>query len=445
MRTVILGAAGRDFHDFLVLYRDDPNVELVAFTATQIPYIDDRRFPPELAGPRYPDGIPIVPEDDLEALILKEGVEQCVFAYSDVTNDYVARMAARCNAAGCDFVLPGTRAMIRGEKPILSICAVRTGCGKSQATRYVLEKLRERGLKAVGIRHPMPYGDLARQAVQRFATRDDLVKHDCTVEEREEYEPYIEHGHVVYAGVDYKEILRQAESEADVVLWDGGNNDLPFIQPDLHIVLDDPHRPGDGLRYYPSEAQLRLADVIFIAKSQTAPAAAVAAERELCKQVNPHAKVLAVASKLTLDPAAGVSETDLRGKRVVVVEDGPTTTHGGMQYGAGTLLAQRAGASIVDPRGALVGELAETYVKYPNLGELIPAMGYSPKQLSDLEASINNLEVDYVIAGTPIALEKLVHAKAPILRVRYDLEELDGEPAIDGILDAFLEEVHAPA
>jgi predicted GTPase len=442
MRTVILGAAGRDFHDFLVLYRDDPNTTIVAFTATQIPYIDDRRFPAALAGSRYPEGIPIVPEDDLEALIERENVEQCVFAYSDVTNDYVARMAARCNAAGCDFVLPGTRAMIPGKKPILSICAVRTGCGKSQATRYVLEKLRERGLKAVGIRHPMPYGDLARQAVQRFATRDDLVTHECTVEEREEYEPYVENGHVVYAGVDYTAILRQAEAEADVVLWDGGNNDLPFLKPDLHIVLDDPHRPGDGLRYYPSEAQLRLADVIFIAKSQTAPPAAVAAERELMKSVNPTAKVLAVASTLTLDPASGVTEADLAGKRVVVVEDGPTTTHGGMLYGAGTLLAQRAGAQIVDPRGAFVGELAATYEKYPKLGELIPAMGYSPGQLSDLEASINNLDVDYVISGTPIALEKLVTAKAPILRVRYDLDELEGEESIDAILDSFLADVH---
>jgi len=445
MRTVILGAAGRDFHDFLVLYRDDPSVEIVAFTATQIPYIDDRRFPAALAGPRYPDGIPIVPEDDLEALIERENIEQCVFAYSDVTNDYVARMAARCNAAGCDFVLPGTRAMIRGEKPILSICAVRTGCGKSQATRYMLEKLRDRGLKAVGIRHPMPYGDLERQAVQRFATRDDLVKHECTVEEREEYEPYVENGHVVYAGVDYTAILRQAEAEADVVLWDGGNNDLPFIKPDLHIVLDDPHRPGDGLRYYPSEAQLRLADVIFIAKSQTAPPAAVEAERALCASVNPTAKVLAVASTLTLDPDCGVTEADLAGKRVVVVEDGPTTTHGGMLYGAGMLLAKRAGATIVDPRGAFVGELEATYKKYPKLGELIPAMGYSPQQLSDLEASINNLDVDYVISGTPIALEKLVTANAPILRVRYDLEELDGEVRIDTLLDAFLESVHATA
>ena len=445
MRTVILGAAGRDFHDFLVLYRDDPNTEVVAFTATQIPYIDDRRFPAALAGPRYPDGIPIVSEDELEALVERESVEQCVFAYSDVTNDYVARMAARVNALGCDFVLPGTRTMIPGKKPILSICAVRTGCGKSQAMRYVLEKLRDRGLKAVGIRHPMPYGDLARQAVQRFASRDDLVIHDCTVEEREEYEPYIEHGHVVFAGVDYTAILRAAEEEADVILWDGGNNDLPFVKPDLAIVLDDPHRPGDGLRYYPSEAQLRLADVIFIAKSRTAPPQSVAAERKLCESVNPGAKVLAVASTLTLDPASGLTEADLAGKRVVVVEDGPTTTHGGMLYGAGTLLAKRAGATIVDPRGAFVGELAATYVKYPKLGELIPAMGYSPAQLSDLEASINNLDVDYVVSGTPIALEKLISAKAPILRVRYDLEELEGEESIDSILDQFLASVHAGA
>ena len=435
MRTVILGAAGRDFHDFLTLYRDDTNVEVVAFTATQIPYIDDRRFPAALAGERYPQGIPIVPEDDLEELIEREGVQQCVFAYSDVSNDYVARLAARVNAAGADFVLPGARTMIGGTKPILSICAVRTGCGKSQATRYVLGRLKHRGINAVGIRHPMPYGDLAKQAVQRFATRDDLVAHECTIEEREEYEPYVENGHVVYAGVDYRSILDAAEDECEVVLWDGGNNDLPFLKPDLHIVLVDPHRPGDELTYYPSEAQVRLADVLLIAKSQTADPAGVAKERELCAQLNPTAKVIAVASALTLE---GLDEGALKGKRVVCVEDGPTTTHGGMLYGAATLLAQRAGAEIVDPRGALVGELAATYASYPELGPLVPAMGYSPQQVADLEATLKAVDCDLVLAGTPIDLEKLVDIDAPIHRVRYDLAELEGEPSLDSVLDELL-------
>jgi len=435
MRTVILGAAGRDFHDFLTLYRDDANVDVVAFTATQIPYIDDRLFPAVLAGARYPKGIPIVPEEELEDLIEREDVQQCIFAYSDVSNDYVARLAARVNAAGADFVLPGARTMIGGTKPILSICAVRTGCGKSQATRYVLERLKHRGINAVGIRHPMPYGDLAKQAVQRFATRDDLVAHECTIEEREEYEPYVENGHVVYAGVDYRAILDSAEDECEVVLWDGGNNDLPFLRPDMHIVIVDPHRPGDELRYYPSEAQVRLADVILIAKTLTADPANVEAERKLCAELNPTAKVVAVASQLTLE---GLDEGALKGKRVVCVEDGPTTTHGGMGYGAATLLARRAGAVILDPRAAFVGELEATYKKYPTLGPLVPAMGYSPQQVADLQASLKGVECDYVLAGTPIDLEKLVDIDVPIHRVRYDLAELDGEPPLDGVLDQLL-------
>lgn len=435
MRTVILGAAGRDFHDFLTLYRDDETVEVVAFTATQIPYIDDRRFPAALAGARYPEGIPIVPEGDLEDLIAREGVQQCVFAYSDVSNTHVARLAARVNAAGADFVLPGARTMIPGTKPILSICAVRTGCGKSQATRYVLERLKHRGVNAVGIRHPMPYGDLAKQAVQRFATRDDLVAHECTIEEREEYEPYVENGHVVYAGVDYRSILDRAEGECDVVLWDGGNNDLPFLRPDLHVVLVDPHRPGDELDYYPSEAQVRLADVLLVAKSQTADPVDVRRERELCAELNPGARVIAVGSALTLE---GLEEGSLAGKRVACVEDGPTTTHGGMLYGAATLLARRAGAEIVDPRPALAGELAATYAAYPRLGPLVPAMGYSPQQVADLQASLRGVDCDLILAGTPIDLAALVDVDVPIHRVRYDLVELDGEPPLDDVLDRLL-------
>lgn len=435
MRTIILGAAGRDFHDYLTLYRDDPNVEMVAFTATQIPYIDDRRFPAALAGPRYPDGIPIVPEDDLERWIEEEDVQQVIFAYSDVTNEHVARLAARANAAGADFVLPGARTMLRSAKPVISVCAVRTGCGKSQATRHLLGLLEERGVKAVGIRHPMPYGDLARQAVQRFASREDLVKHECTIEEREEYEPYVDNGRVVYAGVDYAAILREAEQEADVILWDGGNNDLPFIRPDLAFVLVDPHRPGDPLRYYPSEAQVRLADVVLIAKSDSAAPENVRAERKLAAELNPRARQIAVASRITL---VGMEESALAGKRVVCVEDGPTTTHGGMPYGAATLLAKRAGAEIVDPRPHLVGELQATYARYPGLGPLVPAMGYSPKQLADLEASLKAVPADLVLAGTPIDLAALVSPGKPIHRVRYDLEELPGEPALGAVLEEWL-------
>ncbi len=436
MRTVILGAAGRDFHDFLVLYRDDPNVEVVAFTATQIPYIDDRRFPPSLAGPRYPQGIPIVPEDDLEELLEREGIEQAIFAYSDVSNEYVARLAARVQAAGVDFVLPGgARTMLRSSKPVLSVCAVRTGCGKSQATRYLLGLIEGLGHTVVGCRHPMPYGNLKAQTVQRFATRDDLLRHDCTIEEREEYEPYVARGRVVYAGVDYEQILRAAEKEADIVAWDGGNNDLPFFKPDLHVVLVDPLRPGDELKYYPSESQLRLADVVLIPKSRTAGPDAVAKERALVAQVNPTATVVAVASKV------GLAEGDiasLAGARVVCVEDGPTTTHGGMLFGAATLLAQQAGAVIVDPRPYFAGELIGTYRKYPKLGPLVPAMGYSDQQRADLAASINAVPADYVLSGTPIDLGGIVSVDKPMWRVSYDLEEMPGEESLKGILEGWL-------
>ena len=436
MRTLILGAAGRDFHDFLTLYRDDPNVEVVAFTATQIPYIDDRRFPASLAGPRYPDGITIVPEDGMEELIAREGIEQAVFAYSDVSNEYVARMAARVQAAGADFVLPGGfRTMLKSNKPVMAVCAVRTGCGKSQATRYLLGLMDKLGVRAVGVRHPMPYGDLAAQAVQRFGTFEDLTTHDCTIEEREEYEPYVAAGRVVFAGVDYASILRQAEAEADVVVWDGGNNDLPFFRPDLHVVLVDPHRCGDELRYYPSEAQLRLADVVLIAKSRTAGPDAVARERQIVERVNPTATVVAVASAVGLadgDPA------DLAGKRVVCVEDGPTTTHGGMPFGAATLLARQAGCEIVDPRPFFKGELRTTRRAYPALGPLVPAMGYSDQQRADLQETLQAVPADVVLSGTPIDLGRIVSLDKQLLRVGYDLEELPGEPSLEGILKGWL-------
>jgi len=435
MRIAILGAAGRDFHDFLTLYRDDPAIEVVAFTATQIPGIEDRRLPPELAGERYPEGIPIVPESELERLALEEGVQQFVFAYSDVTIAHVANLAARANAVGADFVLPGARTMLPSGKPVLGIGAVRTGCGKSQTTRYFLDLLGARGLQAVGLRHPMPYGDLAAQAVQRFATMEDLVSHACTIEEREEYEPYIKRDRVVYAGVDYQRILSQAEQEADLILWDGGNNDMAFIKPDLYVVLMDPHRPRHALSYYPSETLVRMADVILIAKSRSAGPEAVAAEKAHAAKLAPQATVIAVDSSLT---AIDFQEDQLAGKRVVVVEDGPTTTHGGMPYGAGTLLAQRAGAEIVDPRPYFVGELADTFRKYPDLGPLVPAMGYSDQQQADLQATLDAVPADLVVSGTPIDLPQLIQPNKPIVSVAYDLEEMPGEPSLGDVLDRWL-------
>lgn len=436
MRIVILGAAGRDFHNFLVLYRDDPNVEVVAFTAAQIPHIDGRRFPPELAGPRYPAGIPIRLESELEQLIAEERVDQVVFSYSDVSIGHIAGLAARAAAAGADFVLPGARTMIASKKPVVGVCAVRTGCGKSQTVRYLLDLLEPRGVRAVGIRHPMPYDpDLVSQAVQRFGDREDLVRHRCTVEEREEYEPYLERGRVVYAGVDYRGILARAEEEADVILWDGGNNDLALVKPDLSIVLLDPHRPGAARSHWPSEAQVRLADVLLVAKSDTADPAAVAAEKAEARALNPRATVLAVGSRLSLD---GLDEGALRGRRVVCVEDGPTTTHGGVPYGAATLLAQRAGAEIVDPRPYFVGELAETLRAYPKLGPLVPAMGYGSIQLEDLGATLERVPAELVLSGTPIDLGGILPLSRPLHRVRYDLVELAGEPPLAPILDAWL-------
>ncbi|MCB9745639.1 MAG: GTPase [Alphaproteobacteria bacterium] len=432
MRIVICGAAGRDFHDFLVLYRDDPEVEVVAFTATQIPYIDDRRFPAALAGPRYPHGIPIVPEEELDALIRRERVDQVVFAYSDVSNPHVMSLGARANAAGADLVLPGARTMVTAAAPVISVCAVRTGCGKSQTSRWLLGRLAAQGHRVVAIRHPMPYGDLVAQRVQRFAARVDLDTHACTIEEREEYEPYIEAGQVVYAGVDYAAIAAQAAQEADLLLWDGGNNDLPLLRPDLHIVLLDAHRPGHALRYYPSEAQLRMADLVLIAKADTALESDIEAERALAERLCPGRPVVAVGSRLTL---VGLDERALQGRRVICVEDGPTTTHGGMGYGAATLLARRAGAHVVDPRPCFVGELRRALEKYPSLGPLVPALGYSEQQRADLEATLRACDADLVLNGSPIHLGALVDAGKPLYRVRYDLELLPGEVDLAGIVD----------
>jgi predicted GTPase len=435
MRIAIIGAAGRDFHNFLSLYRDDPSIQVLAFTAAQIPGISNRRFPAALAGSRYPEGIPIYLESELEEMITSLHLDQVVFSYSDVTNDHVAQLAARANAVGADFVLPGARSMLPSCRPVIGIGAVRTGCGKSQTTRYILDILRDLPLRTVGIRHPMPYGDLVAQTVQRFASREDLARHGCTIEEREEYEPYVERGRVVYAGVDYEKILRAAEGEADLILWDGGNNDLPLIRPDYHIVLMDPHRPGHARSYYPSAAQVRMAQLLLIAKSNTATPEAIENEKAVARSLNPTAKIIAVGSSLTLLDG---EEAALAGKRVVVVEDGPTTTHGGMGYGAGTLLARRAGAEIVDPRPFFVGEILDTHRKYPGIGPLIPAMGYSPVQQADLEATINAVDADFVVSGTPIDLAGLVRSEKPILRVGYDLFELEGEASLCGEIRGWL-------
>jgi predicted GTPase len=437
MRTLICGAAGRDFHEFLVRYRDDLSVEVIAFTAAQVPYIADRRFPPVLAGPRYPEGIPIYDESRLADLIARHRIERVLFAYSDVREDHVAHLAAIAVAAGADFVLPGLRSMLSARRPVIGVGAVRTGCGKSQTTRYLMQCLSELGLDAVAIRHPMPYDpDLASQTVQRFAHRLDLESARCTLEEREEYEPYVERGRVVYAGVDYRAVLERAEGEADIILWDGGNNDLPLIRPDLYFVLTDPHRPGDALRYWPSRAQLRLADVVLIAKTRSAPPEAIAAERKLVAELAPAATTIAVDSRLCL---IGDYESSLKDKRVVVVEDGPTTTHGGMTYGAATVLARRAGAQIVDPRPHFVGELLRTLEAYPGIGPLVPAVGYSERQRADLAETLGRVEADLILTGTPIDLHAIVPDPRgrPMLRVRYDLEELPGEPPIRAILEAF--------
>ncbi|HET8989242.1 MAG TPA: cyclic 2,3-diphosphoglycerate synthase [Humibacillus sp.] len=424
-RVVILGAAGRDFHDFNVVFRDDPTHEVVAFTATQIPDIDGRRYPHELAGRMYPQGIPIVDESELTDLIAREHVELVVFAYSDVRHEQVMHLASTCIAAGADFRLHSARrTMLRSTRPVIAVTAVRTGVGKSQTVRYLSRLLRDQGLRVVAIRHPMPYGDLAAQACQRFATYADLDRHDCTIEEREEYEPHIDNGVIVYAGVDYERILREAEQEADVVLWDGGNNDLPFYVPDLHIVLADPLRPGDEAAYHPGEANVRMADVVVIAKCDSARSADVEAVEASVRALNPRATVLRAESPVTVDDPAAV-----RGCQVIVVEDGPTLTHGSMTYGAGVVGARAAGAAhIVDPVPYAVGSIAATYAKYPNARGILPAMGYGAEQVADLEATIRKAvdagACDAVVAGTPIDLTRVLSVPVPLVRARYELREV---------------------
>ena len=430
IRVIIMGAAGRDFHNFNVYFRDNERYDVVAFTATQIPDIEGRVYPPELAGTLYPHGIPIRPEAELLDLITQHDVDQVVFAYSDVPHEYVMHKANMVLAAGPDYRLMGLKStQLKSTKPVVSVCAVRTGSGKSQTTRRVSDVLRGLGYKVAAIRHPMPYGDLAKQAVQRFADYADLDKYDVTIEEREEYEPHIDRGVVVFAGVDYERILREAEKEADIILWDGGNNDLPFYKADLNIVVADPHRPGHELTYHPGEANLYNADVVVINKVDTADLDNIAAVRDSIRSVAPDALVIEGASPIRVDDPSAI-----RGKRVLVVEDGPTLTHGEMAYGAGIVAARRFGAAeIIDPRPYAVGSIATTFEKYPNTGPLLPAMGYGEQQAADLEATIKAVPADMVIVGTPIDLTRVIKLDKPYQRVRYELQEI-GAPTLDDIL-----------
>jgi predicted GTPase len=425
-----MGAAGRDFHNFNVYFRDNPDYKVIAFTATQIPNIEGRVYPAELAGASYPEGVPIYSESELVPLIRDMDIDQVIFAYSDVSHEYVMHKASQILAAGADFRLMGAgTTMLKSTKPVVAVCAVRTGSGKSQTTRRVCDLLRDMGKKVVAIRHPMPYGNLVKQTCQRFASYEDMDKHECTIEEREEYEPHIDRGVIVYAGVDYEQILREAEKEADVIVWDGGNNDLSFYKSDLYIVVADPHRPGHELNYYPGEANLRAADVVVINKVDTADIDGIVAVRRNVMSVNPDATIIEAASPIFVeDPDA------IRGKKVLVVEDGPTLTHGEMAYGAGVVAAHRFGAvEIVDPRPYAVGSIVTTYEKYPTTGNVLPAMGYGKEQMTELQQTINNTPCDLVIVATPIDLRRLVQINRPSQRVRYELQEI-GQPDLASVL-----------
>jgi predicted GTPase len=428
--ALIMGAAGRDFHNFNTFFRNNPEVRVKAFTATQIPDIAGRKYPRELAGEYYPQGIPIYPETELVSLIKKLDIEDVYFSYSDVRHTFLMDKASEVMAAGASFILLGPRdTMIKSSKPVVSVCAVRTGCGKSQTTRRVSQILIGMGKKVAAIRHPMPYGDLVKQKVQKFVTKADLAKHKCTIEEMEEYEPHIENGVIVFAGVDYGAILREAEKVADVILWDGGNNDFPFYKSDLEIVVVDPHRAGHEREYYPGEVNLRRADVIVINKIDTADLENILEVRENIRELNPKAVVVDAASPLQVKDFEKI-----RGKRVLVIEDGPTLTHGEMQYGAGVMAAEKYGAAeLVDPRPWAVGTIAETFKKYPDIGVLLPAMGYGAKQMKDLEATINKVDCDLIIIATPIDLGRIVKFKKPTVRVGYELQEI-GTPNLEDIL-----------
>ena len=436
-RILIMGAAGRDFHNFNTVYRDNEAFEVVAFTAAQIPDITGRKYPAALAGKLYPDGIPIFDEKNLLELIAELKVDDVIFSYSDVPYEYVMHKSALVNTAGANFVLLGTKdTSVKSVKPLISVCATRTGCGKSQTARQLVEILMENGLKVVAIRHPMPYGDLARQKVQRFATLEDLKKHECTIEEMEEYEPHIVRGNVIYAGVDYEAILRAAENDpdgCDVIVWDGGNNDFPFYDADLHITVTDPHRAGHGMLYYPGEVNLRMSDVVIINKIDTAKPKSIAKIRKMLAETVPKAIVIDAASPVSVADASLI-----RNKKVLIVEDGPTLTHGGMKIGAGTVAAQKFGASeIVDPRPFLVGKLKETFNIYPDIGTVLPAMGYGEKQLRDLEATINASDCETVVIGTPIDLNRVIKIDKPSVRVSYNLQSI-GQPTFKDVIDDFL-------
>jgi predicted GTPase len=433
-RIVIMGAAGRDFHNFNVVFRQNPAYEVVAFTAAQIPGISGRRYPASLCGPGYPHGIPILDEESLQTVCRAQKVEEVVFAYSDVEHAFVMHKASIVLAAGSDFTLLGPeRTMLRSRIPVIAICAIRTGAGKSQTARWLSRLLKQKGLAVAVVRHPMPYGDLERQAVQRFASVHDLSEAACTIEEREEYEPHIAAGGVVFAGIDYASILQEAEQEADVIIWDGGNNDFSFLRPDLHIVLVDPLRPGDEKRYHPGEAVLRMADIVVVAKTNSATAAAVQEVSERARSIAPNAIVVRAASMVTLE-----HEDMVAGKRVIVVDDGPTITHGGMPYGAGYVAALQAGVKeIVDPRASAAGDITCVFQRYAHIGKVLPAIGYSRKQLADLQATISGSDAEAVISGTPSDLSHLMELNKPVVQARYELAEV-GEPRLSEVIETFL-------
>jgi len=433
-KVIIMGAAGRDFHNFNCVFRDNENYEVIAFTACQIPNIIGRVYPFSLAGKLYPHGIPIYPEEDLPRLIKKHQIDQVVFSYSDVTHEYVIHRASIVNAAGAAFVLLGMKqTMLQSKRKVISICAVRTGAGKSQVSRKVFRFLKNKDIKVTAIRHPMPYGDLVKQAVQRFASYEDFAKHECTIEEREEYEPYIEQGLVVYAGVDYEKILKEAEKEAEIIVWDGGNNDTPFYKPDLHLVVVDPHRAGHELKYYPGETNFRMADVLIINKINTARPEKVQLVEENIRKINPQATVIHSNSVITVEDV-----NLIKGKKVLVIEDGPTVTHGGMAYGAGMVAAKKYQAKeITDPRSYAVGSLKKTLEEFSHLTNLLPAMGYGKEQLRELEETINRTNCDTIIVGTPIDLGRLLKVNKPTVRVTYDIEEI-GHPDLKDVLEKFI-------